>query len=291
MKNDRVCVPRCYPIDHIKPRRKYIIQYSNSLFIANGNIYVQVRKDNDEKCYCCAINKFKRWGGIDNLKKFVSLKDKREVKTISDLMDAVMECGYSREIDYFEYTETESDSLMNNSEYKYSFDDLVFHGCENIYEGFEKLESPRYGLQIGKFHDSEINFYLDLGIGGLRKDIPNCVLEEIANKANKLLEVNFVKPEDIKKVKFTCYTKVNLSHYYHYGNVAIKCGKLQNDNSHHVFHRNYSIHIGIDKNSDYYNGFELDDVDAKFLKHQDIYLYEMGLEDPFDEFIKDEMFR
>lgn len=51
-KNDRVCVSRYYPIDHIKANRMYIVQYDYSMFIANGNIYVSHSyndKDNERQ--------------------------------------------------------------------------------------------------------------------------------------------------------------------------------------------------------------------------------------------------
>ena len=242
-KSDRVCVSRYYPIDHIKPNRMYIVRYCNSLFIANGNIYVHIRKDDDDKQYCCTINNFRKWGGIENLKRFISLKGKKEVKTIAALMDAVIECGYSRELDYFEYRDIENDSLLENSDYRYGIDELGFHANEKLHRGFEKLESPRYGVQIGKYNDTEINFYLDLGIGGIRKDLPDCILKEIERETNELLEVNFVKLEDIMKTKFICYAKVKLSH-----TVDNKTGK-------HYFYRSYSIHIEIDKIGDYYRDF------------------------------------
>lgn len=285
-KHDRVCVSRYYPIDHIKPNRMYIVRYCNSLFIANGNIYVQIRKDDDEKCYCCTIQNFKKWGGIENLKRFISLKGKKEVKTIADLMDAVIECGYTRELSYDEYFDIENDSLLENSDYKYSIDDLVFHNYENMYRGFEKLESPRYGLSIGKSNDTEMIFCLDLCIGGIRKDLPECILKEIECKANELLEVNFVKPEDIKKARFTCYTKVQLHHYIDYRQKNI------HKDGYHIFDRSYSIHIEIDKISDYYNDFDLDNVDMKFQKYADFYLCDRpATEKSFDEFIRNEIFR
>ena len=266
-KSDRVCVSRYYPIDHIKPNRMYIVRYCNSLFIANGNIYVHIRKDDDDKQYCCTINNFRKWGGIENLKRFISLKGKKEVKTIAALMDAVIECGYSRELDYFEYRDIENDSLLENSDYRYGIDELGFHANEKLHRGFEKLESPRYGVQIGKYNDTEINFYLDLGIGGIRKDLPDCILKEIERETNELLEVNFVKLE------------VKLSH-----TVDNKTGK-------HYFYRSYSIHIEIDKIGDYYRDFDLDNVDMKFLKHADFCLCDRSwAEEPFDEFIRNEIF-
>lgn len=280
---DRVCVSRYYPIDHIKPNRMYIVRYCNSLFIANGNIYISHSYDDEnnhrkETNVCCTIHNFKKWGGIENLKRFVSLKGKREVKTIADLMDAVMECGYRRELDCFEYRDIEKDSLRENSDYKYGIDELVFHGYEDFISGFQKLESPRYGLQIGRVNDTEMHFCLDLGIGGIRRDLPECILKEIECEVNDLLEVNFVKPEDVKKVKFTCYAKVQLSH-----NVK-KTGE-------HDFYRSYSIHIGIDSISDYYNDFDLDDLDMKFLKHADFYMCESPEEHKkFNEFIRNEIF-
>ena len=279
--NDRVCVSRYYPVDHIKPNRLYIVHYNTALFIANGNIYMSHSYDDENKNwkeiqFCCTIHNFKKWGGIENLKRFVTLKGKKEVKTIADLMDAVM--WIRRKLDYFEYKDIEKESLLENSDYKYSINDLTFHRYEDFTNGFQKLESPRYGLQIGKFIDTEMHFCLDLGICGIRKDLPECILNEIEYEVNRLLEVNFVKPEDAKKVKFTCYAKVHLSH-----NVK-KTGE-------HVFYRSYSIHIGIDKTSDYYNAFDLDDMDIKFLKYADLYLYEIPEEHKkFDEFIKNEMF-
>lgn len=277
--NDRVCVSRYYPVECIKPNRMYIVRYCNSLFISNGNIYVRLGNVDDEKYFCCFIHNFKKWGGIENLKSFISFKGKKEkVKTISDLTDAVMECGYKRKLDYDEYRDIENDSLLENSDYKYSIDDLVFHGCEILYRGFQKLESPRYGLQIGQFNDVEIIFCLDLGIGGIRKDLPKCILKEIEYEANRLLEVNFVKAEDVGKINFTCYTKVKLSHCIH-------------KDGNHVFYRIYSIHIEIDKISNYYKDFDLDNVDVKFLKHADFCLCDrVGTEKAFDEFIKHEIF-
>lgn len=262
----------------------YIVQYDYSMFIANGNIYIHHSyndEDNDlqETFICCTIHNFKKWGGIENIKRFVSLKGRKEMKTIIDLMDAVLECGYSRELDYFEYRDIKDDSLIENSDYKYSINDLVFCSCENLYYGFEKLESPRYGLRIGKFNDTQMIFCLDLGIGGIRKDLPECILEEIEREANRLLEANIIKQEDIKKVKFTCYAKVQLHHAYNYKNRK------------HGFYRSYSIHIEIDKISNYYNDFDLDKLDMEFLKHADFCLCDLsGTEKPFDEFIRNEIF-
>ncbi len=293
-KSDRVCVSRYYPVDHIKANRMYIVQYDYSMFIANGNIYVTHHYNDEnnemqEKYFCCTIHNFKKWGGIENLKRFVSLKGKKEMNTIIDLMDAVIECGYSRELDYFEYRDIENDSLLENSDYKYDVTELSFHTNENLSNGFEKLESPRYGLQIGKFNDTQMNFCMDLGIGGIRKDLPECVLKEIERETNELLEANIINHEDIKKVKFTCYAKVQLHHNYHYDG-TIKNGKPQNNN-YHVFYRSYSIHIEIDKIGDYYKDFDLDNLDMKFLKHADFCLCDRSwTEKPFDEFIKNEMF-
>ena len=123
----------------------------------------------------------------------------------------------------------------------------------------------------------EMNFCLDLGIGGIRKDLPGCILKEIEREANRLLEANIVNPDDIKKVKFTCYAKVQLRHVYN------------NKNRNHGFYRSYSIHIEIDKIGEYYN--DLDNVDMKFLKHAKFCLCDIsGTEKPFDEFIRDEIF-
>lgn len=283
MKNNRVRVSKYYPVEKIKPNRMYIVQYNYSMFIANGNIYVHhsYNEDNNKRkdvYICCTIHNFKKWGDIENLKRFVSLKGKKEMKTIIDLMDAVMECGYSRELDYSEYLDIEDDSLLENSDYKYSINDLKFHTNDNLYYGFEKLESARYGLQIGKFNDTEMNFCLDLGIGGIRKDF-ECILKEIEREANRLLEANNIKLEDVKKVKFTCYTKVQMVHTYN--------SKYRT----HTFHRSYSIHIEIDKIGDYYNNFYLDDLDMKFLKHSVFYLSDRPETwKSFDEFIRDEIF-
>lgn len=280
MKNDRVCVSRYYPIANIKPNRMYIVRYCNSLFIANGKIYLHVRKEDEDKYYCITILNFKKWGGIENLKNFAFLKGKKKEKTISDLMNAVLKCGYKRELDFLEFMEIEEDCLLENSDYKYSIDDLVFRDCENLYNGFEKMELSGYGLQIGKCNDTQIHFCLDLSVGGIRKDLPKCLLKEIEHEANRLLEVNFVKPEEIKKVNFTCYTKVQLNHY-----INRKDGK-------HIFYRNYSIHIEINRISNYYDDFSLDNVDNKFLKHADFYLCDKTseMEKAFDKFIRNEIF-
>lgn len=298
-KNDRVCVSRYYPVDHIKANRMYIVQYDYSMFIANGNIYVSHSYNDEnnkrqETYICCTIHNFKKWGGIENLKRFVSLKGKKEMKTIIDLMDAVLECGYSREVDFFEYMDIENDSLLENSDYKYSVCDLRFGMCKELDEsdGFKKKEYTKVGLQgrLEKFNiRNELEFCLDLGRGGIRKDLPECVLKEIEHEVNRLLEVNFIKEEDIKKIKFTCYAKIQLSHYFHHDN-TIKCGKLQGNN-HHVFYRHYSIHIEIEEISDYYNEFDLDDKDIEKIKYSHFCLCDIeGLEKPFDEFIRDEIF-
>lgn len=278
-KRDRVCVSRYYPVDHIKANRMYIVRYCNSLFIANGNIYVHIRKDDDDKQYCCTIHNFKKWAGIENLKRFISLKGKKRSKTIADLMDAVIECGYSRELDYFEYMEAKNDSLLENSDYKYNADDFTFQEYPGFSRGF-KMNGTGFRESEGRiFHDGDINFSLDLCIGGIRKDLPGCVLKEIEREINELLEVNFVRPEDIKNVKFTCYAKVELNH------TVKKIGE-------HIFYRKYSIHIETDTISDYYNDFDLDDMDMKFLKHAVFYLCDRPwTEKPFDEFIRNEMFR
>lgn len=285
-KNDRVCVSRYYPIDHIKANRMYIVRYSNVLFIANGNIYVQVRRDNDEKYYCCTIHNFRKWGGMENFKRYISLKEKKKVKTVSNLIDAVLECRYSRELDYFEFMKIEEDSLLENSDYKYSVDDFVFHRHKDFNYGFYTNGTGFREDEERIFHDGDINFSLDLGIGGLRKDLPECVLEEIKRETNRLLEVNFVKPEDIKNIKFTCYAKVVLNHA-----VNFKQKNIYKD-GYHIFYRSYSIHIEIDKIGEYYNDFDLDDLDIKFLKHADFYLCDRSwTEKQFDEFIRDEIFR
>lgn len=284
-KNDRVCVSRYYPIDRIKANRMYIVRYSSVLFIANGNIYVQVRKDNDEKCYCCTIHNFRKWGGMESFKRYIFLKGKKKVKTVSNLIDAILECGYSRELNYFEFMKIEEDSLLENSDYKYSVDDFVFRRHKDFNYGFY-MNGTGFREDGGRvFHDGDINFSLDLGIGGLRKDLPECVLEEIKRETNRLLEVNFVKPEDIKNVKFTCYAKIVLNH-----SINFKQKNIHKD-GYHIFYRSYSIHIEIDKISSYYNDFDLDNVDMKFLKHADFYLCDRSwTEKPFDEFIRKEIF-
>lgn len=279
-KSDRVCVSRYYPIEKIKANRMYIVRWCNSLFIANGNIYVHIRKDDDDKQYCCTIHNFKKWGGIENLKRFVSLKDKREIRTIADLMEAVIECGYSREVDFFEYRDIENDSLLENSDYKYSIDEFTFQNCHGFKNGFY-MNGTGFREDGGRiFYNGDINFSLDLSDrnGGIRKDLPECILKEIEREINELLEVNFVTTEDIKESKFTCYAKIELTH-----NVR-KTGE-------HVFYRSYSIHIETDLISDYYNDFDLDNVDMKFLKHADFCLCDRSwTEKPFDEFIRNELF-
>lgn len=279
-KSDRVCVSRYYPIEKLKANRMYIIRYCNSLFIANGNIYVHIGGSDDDKHYCCTINNFKKWGGIENLKKFISLKGKKEVKTISDLMNAVIECGYSRELDFFEYKDIENDSLAENSDYQYKIGKFTFQDC-GFKNGFEKNGTGFRENEGRLFYDGDINFSLDLSDrnGGIRKDLPECILKEIESEINELLEVNFVKPEDIKESKFTCYAKIELTH-----NVK-KTGE-------HVFYRSYSIHIETDLISSYYNDFDLDNVDMKFLKYADFCLCDRSwTEKPFDEFIRNEIFR
>lgn len=278
-ERNRVWVSRYYPVDHIKANRMYIVRYSNSLFIGNGNIYVHIGKNDNEKYCCCTINNFKKWGGIENLKRFITLKGKREVKTITDLMDAVIECGYSRELDFFEYMEVKNDSLLENSDYKYKIDDFTFRDYPDFNRGFH-INGTGFSESKGRiFYNGNINFSLDLGMGGIRKDLPECLLKEIERVANELLEVNFVRPEDIKNVNFTCYAKVKLDHSI--------C-----NNGNHAFYRSYSIHIEIDKIGEYYNDFDLDDMDMKFLKHVDFYLCDRSwTEKPFDEFIRNEMFR
>lgn len=280
-KSDRVCVSRYYPVDRIKANRMYIVRYCNSLFIANGNIYVDIRAENVDKQYCCTINNFKKWGGIENLKRFISLKGKKEVKTISDLMDAVIECGYSRELDYFEYIDIENDSLAENSDYKYKISEFVFQDCPSMNRGFNANRTGFRESEGRIFYDGDINFSLDLSDvnGGIRKDLPECVLKEIENEVNELLEVNFVKPENIGQTIFTCYANVRLSHS--------RCNK----DGKHYFYKDYSIHIEIDKIGDYYKDFDLDNVDIKFLKHADFCLCDRSwTEKPFDEFIRNEIF-
>lgn len=280
-KNDRVCVPRYYPINHIKPNRMYIVRYCNSLFIANGNIYMQTRKYDDEKCYCCTIRNFKKWGSVENLKKFVSLKGKKKAKTIADLMDAVIECGYNRELDYFEYRDIENDCLIENSDYRYSINKLVFQDYPEFNRGFS-MNGTGFRESEGRiFHDGDMNFSLDLSDmnGGIRKDLPECILKEIKCEANKLLEANLVKSENIGQAVFACYANARFNH--------CRCAKNRN----HYFYRSYSIHIEINKISDYYNDFDLDSMDMKFLKHADFCLCDRSwTEKPFDEFIKNEIF-
>lgn len=280
-KSDRVCVSRYYPIYHIKPNRMYIVRYCNSLFIANGNIYVHIRKDDDDKQYCCTTHNFKKWGGIENLKRFVALKGKREVKTIADLMDAVIECGYSRELDYFEYRDIENDSLLENSDYKYGINKFAFQDYPEFNRGFSMNRTGVRESEGRILHDGDINFGLDLSDmnGGIRKDLPECILKEIEREVNGLLEANFVEPEDIGQVVFTCYANACFNHSRH-----IKSGN-------HYFYRSYSIHIEIDRISEYYNDFDLDSVDMKFLKHADFCLCDRSwTEKPFDEFIRNEIF-
>lgn len=114
---------------------------------------------------------------------------------------------------------------------------------------------------------------------GIRKDLPECILKEIEREVNKLLEVNFINQEDIGQVIFTCYASACFGH-----SRTIKNGK-------HYFYRSYSIHIEIDRISEYYNNFDLDNMDMKFLKHADFCLCDRSwTEKPFDEFIKNEIF-
>lgn len=280
-KNDRVCVSRYYPIDHIKANRMYIVRYCNSLFIANGNVYVHIRKDDDDKYYCCTIRNFKKWGGIENLKRFVSLKGIKEVKTIVNLMDAVIECGFSRELGYSEYRAIENDCLIENSDYRYQIDDFTFQDFPSFNRGFNMNRTGWRESEGRIFHDGDMNFSLDLSDmnSGIRKDLPKCILKEIEREVNELLEVNFINQEDIGQVIFTCYANACFGH-----SRTIKNGK-------HYFYRSYSIHIEIDKISEYYNNFDLDNIDMKFLKHADFCLCDRSwTEKPFDEFIKNEIF-
>lgn len=108
----------------------------------------------------------------------------------------------------------ENDSLLENSDYKYSIDDFGFCECKNLVNGFS-MNMTGFRESGGEiFHDGHINFSLDLSNrkGGIRKDLPECALKEIEYEANRLLEANIVNPDDVKEVEFTCYAKVQLYH-------------------------------------------------------------------------------
>lgn len=126
-------------------------------------------------------------------------------------------------------------------------------------------------MPIFIFHDGDINFSLDLSDmnGGIRKDLPECILKEIEREVNRLLETNFVKSENIGQTIFTCHANACFSHSRHkrVGNI--------------IFYRSYSIHIEMNKISEYYNDF---DLDMKFLKYADFCVCDRSwTEKPFDD--------
>ena len=277
VKDDRIMVTRDFPLQYMKANRLYILGYSNTIFIGNGNIYVKFVKypdKSEESMLCCSIHNLKKWGGIERLKRFVSLKGKKErVKTIQDLIDAVMECGYKREIDCSEYYEIQKETLLQNSDYKYKLDKLCFHNKEEFRNRFETIKPDLY---------RDIDFRLDLVFNGkCKQDLSQCIRDRIEHEANQLLEKNFIKPEDINKVKFCCYVEVRMSHSWDY------------ENGNHVFYRYYKFLVGIDKINEYYNNAcsSLSEKDVRCLSCETFHLSDYcELRQAFDEYMKNIIF-
>jgi len=198
-----------YPIKEVRPNIYYRLTIDKeekrhaSFFIVNGNIYLEVMvcKSTCERtvdCYCCSIEKLKRFITKVNISQFFKRRKKTELEVVGDLYVVVLECGYKREIDCNEYNEAE-DELKSDFGSRYKFDDFKFAVSTDL----NPSSHPGDAL-ITKSHFGAI-ITLDMISDRRKQPVPDCIKDEIAHWANNMLEENLI---DIKDVRFLLHAEI-----------------------------------------------------------------------------------
>lgn len=199
-----------YPLISIKPNIYYGVTLNKEekryadFFILNGNIYFEttVVKSACERtvnCYCCTIEKLKRFIAKTNISQFFKCRRKIELETVNDLLLMAVECGYKREIDYRgEFYEAESE-LKSDFSNRYKFDDLKFAVSIDLnppsHPGDALITKSHFGAEIT----------LDMISDERKQPVPDCIKDEIAHYINTMLEENLI---DIKDVRFLLHAKI-----------------------------------------------------------------------------------
>lgn len=198
-----------YPLNSIKPNIFYRLALNKEekkyadFFILNGNIYFEITvvKSASERtvnCYCCTIEKLKRFIAKTNISQFFRCRKKIELETVSDLLLMAVECGYKREIDYRgEFYEAESELKSDFSKW-HKYDDFHFISKKlnpHANPGDAKMGNVPFGATIT----------LDMISDRRKQKVPDCIKEEIIYWTNKMLEENLI---DIESVRFLLHAEI-----------------------------------------------------------------------------------
>ena len=252
-----------YPLKSIKPNIYYRLTLNKEkkkyadFFILNGNIYfkLEVVKSACERtvdCYCCTIEKLKRFIIKTNISQFFKCRKKIELEIVSDLLLMAVECEYKREIDHNgEFYEAESELKSDFSD-RYKFDDFKFAVSIDL-----NPSSHPGDVLITKSHFGAI-ITLDMISDERKQPVPDCIKEKIVFFANNMLEENLI---DIKDVRFLLHAEIEFE----------VIGSL---------YKNYRVEIiMIDKNRNQ-------------LCKEKFYLYDCGKEqkNAMEEYFKNELF-
>ena len=195
-----------YPLESVKPNTFYILALNEEerryyhFFILNGNIYFKIivyGKKDTKDYYCCSIEKLKRFIIKSNISQFFKREKKKELETVDDLRIMLMECGYKREIDFYEIYEAEENLKSDFSKW-HKYDDFHFISKTlnpNAHPGDAQMGTTPFGATIT----------LDMISGRRKQKVPDCIKEEIIYWTNTMLDE---KLADIEDVRFLLHAEI-----------------------------------------------------------------------------------
>ena len=193
-----------YLLSNIKANIMYIshpfnpykksINGDSTFFIMNGNIYCAFRNFDTSKCdetyMCCSIIKLRKFLSTTNIKNFILYRRKEQLETIEDLYNAVINCGFTRIIDFWEYREAVKD-LKSDFGKRYKFDDFTFVSKPLSFTsrpGDILLQASTYIMKM----------VIDMISNRRKQAIPECLKEEISYEMNNMLEENAIDITDVQ---------------------------------------------------------------------------------------------
>lgn len=167
-------------------------------FIVNGNIYCEFNILDEKDIYvCCSLAKLKRFLVSSNIKSIFLHRKKEELETIEDLYIAVVNCGFTRKIDWEEYEEARR-NLKSDFSKRWKFDDFNLRAQalkESHHPGDALIQGSRFGTDI----------ILDMVSNRRMQPVPECLKEEITYWINNMLEEDCI---DITEVRFLLHAKI-----------------------------------------------------------------------------------
>lgn len=196
-----------YLLEHVKPNVFYRTYFEidgeeryGYFFILNGNLYYEFPNDHKHEDYvCCSIMKLKRFITKENIRQFIFKHNKREqLETVNDLCVMVMQCGYKREIDFYEYYEAEN-NLKSDFSKRCKFEDFNF-----VSKALNPADHPGDALITKSMWGSTIT--LDMVSDERNQPVPDCIKEDICYFANNILEENMI---DVKNACFLLHAKID----------------------------------------------------------------------------------